>query len=213
MPGGDPRPTSLEPDGDIPNVALAGALVARGLRAFAILFAAHLVARVGLGARSTALQLAALLPLSAYTWGFMFGQGLLVPLRPLMSKGELRTAAPLFLEAIPLYLLVATESFAAWTAFFFERGWVNSASALTRGHVLGVAERFYAWNLADTIPTLQLPRTLHWAVGPGFNDLLSGSLLLTYKVVVIIPIILAVLPLLRAVLAEPTQPDSEPRGD
>lgn len=48
---------------------------------------------------------------------------------------------------------------------------------------------FYAWNLLAAAPILEIPQTLNWKPPTTLTDHLGGSLLLIYKLLVIIPLI------------------------
>jgi hypothetical protein len=46
----------------------------------------------------------------------------------------------------------------------------------------------FAWNLADTVPLLTIPETLHWKAQLQFTTTAGGALVLAYKLVFIFPL-------------------------
>jgi hypothetical protein len=50
-------------------------------------------------------------------------------------------------------------------------------------------EALYFWHLLDAIPALDIPKTLNWTPAHGLNDHIGGALVLTFKVLVVLPVI------------------------
>ena len=84
-------------------------------------------------------------------------------------------------------ICVAIEAFAGLTTLLAEQG--QLASRVHSGPSLWATERYYVWQLLDSIPILDCTRTLDWHE-PGFSpSRLSGSLLLAFRVLLILPMV------------------------
>jgi hypothetical protein len=83
-------------------------------------------------------------------------------------------------------LAALTELFAVITVGAISYGGIGSADRV--GLRLGIVEQYYAWNLADALPVFELPKTLNWARPLTLADHRAGLLLLSYKLLVILPI-------------------------
>jgi hypothetical protein len=55
---------------------------------------------------------------------------------------------------------------------------------------------FYLWHFLDSVPLLEVPRTLHWAVPMKYQDW-AGVLVICYKVAVFVPLVAALIQLWR----------------
>lgn len=87
--------------------------------------------------------------------------------------------------------VVITAGFTALQALLFQHGAVSVSGGHSSDY-LGVALRYYLWNLVDTIPGLNVPHTLNVSLRHSFTDHLSGSLALLYKIIVIFTFLKAV---------------------
>jgi hypothetical protein len=86
-----------------------------------------------------------------------------------------------------LTMLLALEAFAGTTMLLWGHGLLSSAAPLTPA--LPTAERYYIWQVANTVPVLDIPTTLGWKSPVMFTDHWSGVLLLTFKLFVLLPLI------------------------
>ena len=84
-------------------------------------------------------------------------------------------------------LAVSVEAFAGLTALLSAQGAVTTTSPVRP--TLWSVERYYLWHLADSVPLLSLPSTLGWSEPTPFVDHVSGTLLLAFKLVVIVPML------------------------
>jgi hypothetical protein len=106
------------------------------------------------------------------------------------------------------------ETFAALTTLLWDRGLLLSTSALDPS--LWTAEKLYIWQIAKAIPVLKVTETLGWKAPVGFADHWSGLLLLTFEIVLLVPllgIVTASYELLRSRNMEteaPKEEDHEP---
>jgi hypothetical protein len=99
-----------------------------------------------------------------------------------------RSDEPLFSAAVGnlVALAVLTELFAVVTVAVISYGGIATGDRV--GLRLGIVEQYYAWNLADALPVLELPKTMNWTRPLAFDDHGAGLLLLAYKLLVILPI-------------------------
>jgi hypothetical protein len=81
---------------------------------------------------------------------------------------------------------VAIEAFAALHLLLWRHGTVSAPGA-TPG--LWRVERLYVWQLVNAVPLLSVPNTLGWSRPRIFTDHLSGVFLLTFKLVVLVPLV------------------------
>lgn len=103
-----------------------------------------------------------------------------------LDPDHLRPYVVLALSAF-FIICVAIETFAGLTTLLVEQG--HLASRVHAGSSLWAAERYYVWQLLDSIPALDGTRTLDWHE-PGFSpSRLSGSLLLAFRVLLIVPMV------------------------
>jgi hypothetical protein len=91
-----------------------------------------------------------------------------------------------FLSAL-VAILVCTEAFAGLTTLLWQRGHLASTTDLEPG--LWRSERHYLWHLANAVPLLDIPATLGWKDPNVFASPWSGSLLLLFKALVIVPLV------------------------
>jgi hypothetical protein len=82
---------------------------------------------------------------------------------------------------------VCTEAFAGVTTFLWRHDTVGLHSTIQPS--LWTSEQYYIWHLLDSVPLLSIPRTLRWTESAVFLDRGSGSLLLAYKVLLIVPLL------------------------
>ena len=79
-------------------------------------------------------------------------------------------------------------AFAGLTIVLWKSGAINSNSRGSPAGLLEV-EVYYLWHLVDTIPLVGATDALHWESPLAFSDPWSGGLLLTFKVLLLIPLI------------------------
>ena len=118
--------------------------------------------------------------LAVYTTGFwrrwnFFGQ-------ELDNPGEIIVGTIVALAAL-------TEAFAVVTALLTQQEWLTTTGKV--GNALyWASEAQYLWNFADAIPSLEIPKTLNWPeLSHPFKGYASGVMLLTYKILAIIPVV------------------------
>jgi hypothetical protein len=87
--------------------------------------------------------------------------------------------------------------FTAWTTFYYQRGWLGTGET---SHPFLRIEEDYLWHLVDAVPALNATKTLHWHEPAVVDTTRSGVLLLTFKILVVIPLLAAVLSMLAASL-------------
>jgi hypothetical protein len=93
-------------------------------------------------------------------------------------------------------LLMLTATFAGLTAVLTAHGWLETNAEGT-SNLVWQALASYTWHFLDAIPALKVPETLNWKLGTNFTDYRSGVLLLTYKLLVIIPVVRAIVELVH----------------
>ncbi|HYN87730.1 MAG TPA: hypothetical protein VER55_04335, partial [Ardenticatenaceae bacterium] len=93
-----------------------------------------------------------------------------------------------------------TVAFAGLTTSLWQRGAISSEPRGSPGGLFEV-EAYYVWHLVDALPLLDANEALHWESPIVFSDPWSGGLLLTFKVLLLIPLIRVFLSGLRLVLS------------
>jgi hypothetical protein len=93
-------------------------------------------------------------------------------------------------SSIMILVGIATGGFAGASVLLYDQG----VGALTGGQPEGTALAsaiywYYLWHLASSVPLLEIPSTLNWELRYTFTDHVHGALLLTYKLVVIVPLL------------------------
>lgn len=175
----------------------------------------HFVARDSLRMTAWGLQLVGILPITGFVLYWLVRKYGLVYLFTIPFLGLSKWRHPqdrlglllplIHITAQVLWLIaLLTEIFAAWTAFWYQQGLLTAGTELSPAQSLVAAEQFYLWNLLDAIPFLAIPDSLHWTLGPTFNDWHSGVLLVFYKLVVIAPLLLGFVALVQQIWEEAT---------
>lgn len=85
-------------------------------------------------------------------------------------------------------LLFAIVCFAALSSWLNDFGLIEFEPPLARADVYRVQD-FYLWHFLDSIPGLRVPETLLWNEPMRHQGALAGTLLLIFKIFVIIPVI------------------------
>ena len=126
---------------------------------------------------------------------FVFG--LLLAVSILRGHGQKRVLRVAALEGRPglrafqdcfLICAVATAGFASLSALLVVRGVIPTAGKpLPALDPASAMFSYYAWHLLDSVPVLDITNTLRWAEPYQFTDRWSSSLLLAYKLLVILP--------------------------
>jgi hypothetical protein len=93
-------------------------------------------------------------------------------------------------------LVVLTMAAAAVTAVLEGLGAVTTEPELG-ARAIWDSEVFFAWHFWDSIPELEIPDTLGWKPPFETRDALGGSLIILYKVLVILPVVAAITDLWR----------------
>jgi hypothetical protein len=190
-----------------PRDRVFGALwyVFLGFLALAVL---HLVTTTGFASESAVVQLLGLGPVTLYlVYQLVFNLDVAyLVLGPIARTQGDDAAAELtaevgehFLARIVVLGAVLTEVFAGWTAFWYERGVLNDRIDAGGREAFAAAERLYLWHLSDAIPFLKIPETLRWAPEPLLDDWRVGALVLGYKVIVLVPVVAAMLVIIRGI--------------
>jgi hypothetical protein len=93
-------------------------------------------------------------------------------------------------RALELVLMVPllTYLFVYLHVFLLELN-VIGASAKVPDRLVEAAERFYLWHLIKSIPLLEIPDTFDWKPPVTYSGVISGLLLLTYRLLVLAPAI------------------------
>jgi hypothetical protein len=102
-----------------------------------------------------------------------------------------RVARPEFHAGLPGFLLVfvlLTATFAALTAALYGSDALTAEEPI-RDPVVLTLFSYYLWSFLDAIPALDIPETLNWSIPASLTDFASGAVLLTYKLLVIVPLI------------------------
>jgi hypothetical protein len=106
------------------------------------------------------------------------------------SKTDLRLYfVPLVIASWAVFL--ALPLFADFTMLLYERGLVDLATTdaahpVSRGRLAD----FYLWHLAEFLPVIDIPETLHWPRPVIYTGSWVGSLVLLYQLFVLVPIVL-----------------------
>ena len=93
-------------------------------------------------------------------------------------------------------LVVLTISFGALLAVLEGLGALETEPELG-SRAIWDSEVFFAWQFWDSIPELEVPDTLGWKKPYETADAFGGSLILLYKLLVILPVLAAVTDLWR----------------
>jgi hypothetical protein len=147
-----------------------------------------------------------------------FVVGLLVAISILRAHGQRRVLRVAALEGRPgvrafqdcfLICAVATAGFASLSALLVVRGVIPTAGKpLPTLDPAWAMFSYYGWHLLDSVPVLDITNTLRWAEPYQFTDRWSSSLLLAYKLLVILPF-LAIASLVWRSRKSPAQPSLE----
>jgi hypothetical protein len=121
-------------------------------------------------------------------WSFAYG-GIATLLRFGRFEPTLRASALAFFAVV---------SFTSLTALLHEEGLVGITPDPSADDVLGETFGFYLWQLANTLPLLDIPGNLDWDKPFEFDDRLGGLLVILFTGFVIFPLI----QLARLILAD-----------
>lgn len=113
-----------------------------------------------------------------------------------------------------LLILLPTLAFASLTAMLIHWNVIDAAGAKPTAPTLAY-ETFgtYLWNLANSVPVLKIPETLNWSAPLTLKTMAGGSLVLAYKVLLILPFAqLAAIALARAFGEPPAESHDQPDG-
>lgn len=155
----------------------------------------------------------------------VFALGVVLALSIVRKHGQLRVVRVAALEGRPglrafqdcfLICAVATAGFASLSALLVVHGVMpTTGKPLPAADPASATFGYYAWHLLDAVPVLDIPNTLRWAEPYQFADRWSSSLLLAYKLLVILPFlqIAALVWRSRKAPAEPSLKELINRGD
>lgn len=169
----------------------------------ALLLLLHATATAALHSGSLLLQVLGTLPLGIYLYKWIRGrQGVARALRAPQvaassgpAKAKSMTVSELFAPGITylshtfVFALFLTEIFAVSTTVFYRHGVATVQAGFPELDALQAAEQYYFRSFLEAIPILDIPETLHWELGPTYEDWRVGLLLVFYKVVAITPIL------------------------
>jgi hypothetical protein len=89
-----------------------------------------------------------------------------------------------------LVVLLPTVALASVTALLVHAGVIPVAGvAATDGQLAFRTAETYLWNLADSVPLLKVPTTLHWMPKLEFSTAAGGALVLAYKLLLVVPLV------------------------
>jgi hypothetical protein len=93
-------------------------------------------------------------------------------------------------SSIVILVGIATGGFAGTSVLLYDQGVGALSGGRPEGPALAAAIYwYYLWHLAASVPLLEIPSTLNWELRYTFIDHVHGALLLTYKLVVIVPLL------------------------
>jgi hypothetical protein len=166
------------------------------------------VVRAALDSTSRNMQVAGLLPLVLFTLTRAVGSSvlLLAGSTTWLSYFErvrrsldisTRYGRPLAILHFAIVMATLTLLFSSVTALLFRQGYLQADPGFAQHSVLVATENYYAWNAADAVPALKIPETMHWTIGPTYNDWRAGLLLLAYKATVLVALAKGIVDVLR----------------
>jgi hypothetical protein len=85
--------------------------------------------------------------------------------------------------------LLAAVTFTTLTAVLFEHGLIGITPAPSSERVLDVTFEYYLWELANTVPLVDIPGNLEWAKPLEFDGALGGLLVIVFTGFVVFPLI------------------------
>jgi hypothetical protein len=105
-----------------------------------------------------------------------------------------------------LVLLFPTVGFAAVSAFLVHHDLMGVSGADPTDSTLSFSMfGTYIWNLADAVPLLEIPTTLNWKPVAEFTTGAGGALVLSYKVMLIVPLLQLAALVLQRQFGEPSR--------
>jgi hypothetical protein len=97
-----------------------------------------------------------------------------------------------------ILLFWLTYLFVLLTTWMYAKGLTEASQNLEiGGELVRAAEEYYIFHLLDEVPLLKIPETLDWEQPATFTDDASRALLLSYRILVILPVIRVAAELLR----------------
>ena len=97
-----------------------------------------------------------------------------------------------------LVLALLTEVFTAVTVLLLTQDAITTrGGSVTDANIYWRTELLYLWQFADAIPAVDAPTTLNWKAPYHLNGISGGSLLLGFKVLVLLPIVGAIVDYIR----------------
>jgi tetratricopeptide (TPR) repeat protein len=158
------------------------------------------VTQSGLKSNVWYLEVVGVIPLMAYLYYWLRHEdGFRTLVRvPRMSTGNsamserqrsfaLLVPIAIYLMYLVLFIAFLTETFAAWATIWYRQGSLNVQIGFPDSSAFSAAEQFFLQSFFEAIPIFTIPATLHWTLGPTFTDSRIGALLITYKIIVILP--------------------------
>jgi phosphohistidine phosphatase SixA len=101
-----------------------------------------------------------------------------------------RESWPTVIGAMLAIFLLAILSFGSLTAFLYQRGVVSiEGPGVSNESIAGKGQDFFAWQLLDAIPVLEVTGTLRLEPPFNYHDHWVGALVVIFKALVILPII------------------------
>jgi hypothetical protein len=97
-----------------------------------------------------------------------------------------------------LVLALLTEVFTAATALLVTQGTITTGGGnIADSDIYWRTEVLYLWQFADAIPAIDAPTTLNWKAPYHLDGISGGSLLLGFKILVLLPIVGAIVDYIR----------------
>jgi hypothetical protein len=106
-------------------------------------------------------------------------------------------------EALAVLLLLAFQAltalaltltlFVGWTAYGNRLEVIRFTQPLSGSHAVAAAGQIYLWNALDSVPTLEITRTIRFAEPTGPADWRGGILVLVFRAIVLIPLVSGVI--------------------
>jgi hypothetical protein len=195
-----------DPESDeVPRWQVAGLALWNVCSSAAAVLLFHFVARAGLSSDTVMIRLLGLLPITLLLVHRLFVKNDIWVYRFLLPGSHpaeqtfpyVRQYGEWLFGRVVILCGIVTVSFSSWTTFWYAQGLFSTQPGFPRNEALEASERYYFWNLADAVPVLKIPETLKWDLGPTYSDWRTGLLLLSYKVILILPILYGIVELVR----------------
>jgi hypothetical protein len=113
------------------------------------------------------------------------------------KRQRVQSGQALAVSAI-LVLALLTEVFTAVTVLLVTQGVITTGgTTIADSDIYWRTELLYLWQFADAIPALDAPTTLNWSAPYHLDGISGGSLLLGFKILVLLPVVGAIVDFIR----------------